>query len=172
MTQDTRKIHERYLFIFVILGILLLSASAISDDEIAYPPIKSIIMYNGGQSDFTNWGYLINDTNWHMCNGHNGTPDLKAKFVVGYDDELSDYEEIGNTGGEETHTLTQAETPYHEHNYNDIFHRVNLRGVIIGNTQNAEGYTSSGSTTTGIGGSQSHENRPPYYVVSYIIRVT
>ena len=161
------------IILCTLLACLLFLPPVISDEIIVNPPIKSIIMYHGGQEDFTNWGYLINDTNWHMCNGHNGTPDLKAKFVVGYDDELSDYEEIGNTGGEETHTLTQAETPYHEHSYNDIYHFVaRFSGMPGGLVSFAQLPTSTGGTTTGIGGSQSHENRPPYYVVAYIMRLS
>ena len=160
------------IILCTLLACLLFLPPVISDEIIVNPPIKSIIMYNGGQSDFTNWGYLINDTNWHMCNGHNGTPDLKAKFVVGYDDELLDYEEIGNTGGEETHVLTQLEMPYHEHGYTDIYHVITRRALTNGLNENAERVTSIGSTTTGIGGSQSHENRPPYYVVAYIMRLS
>lgn len=50
-------------------------------------------------------------------------PNLKGRFVVGYsgDDESStdstNYNTLGNKGGEDSHTLTIAELPSHSHSY-------------------------------------------------------
>lgn len=38
---------------------------------------------------------------WALCDGQNGTPDLRGKFVIG----ASENHPAGTTGGEETHIL-------------------------------------------------------------------
>lgn len=50
-------------------------------------------------------------TDWTLCNGENGTPDLRGRFIVGAGDDYN----VGNTGGESTHTLAEAEMPAHNH---------------------------------------------------------
>ena len=51
---------------------------------------------------------------WALCNGSNGTPDLRGRFVVGYSGS-GDYASIGNTGGSDSRTLTTANMPSHNH---------------------------------------------------------
>ncbi len=48
---------------------------------------------------------------WALCNGSNGTPDLRGRFIVGYGGEYS----INQTGGEATFTLSETEMPVHNH---------------------------------------------------------
>lgn len=48
---------------------------------------------------------------WYLCNGSNGTPDLRDRFVVGAGNSYA----VGATGGEATHTLSNAELPAHTH---------------------------------------------------------
>lgn len=45
-------------------------------------------------------------------------PDLRGRFIVGYDRNKADYSSIGNTGGEAFHTLNVKEMPQHKHAYN------------------------------------------------------
>lgn len=49
-------------------------------------------------------------------------PDLRGRFIVGYDPNTADYSTIGKKGGEKTHKLTSAEMPQHKHSYeqNDL----------------------------------------------------
>jgi len=55
---------------------------------------------------------------WALCDGANGTPDLRDRFVVGAGSSYS----VGATGGENIHTLTVAEMPSHNHTYTDPGH--------------------------------------------------
>ncbi len=48
---------------------------------------------------------------WALCDGQNGTPDLRNRFIVGAGDEYT----AGATGGEATHTLAAGEMPAHSH---------------------------------------------------------
>lgn len=50
-------------------------------------------------------GLIANIPNgWYLCNGSNGTPDLREKFVRG----APDVTEAGTTGGSDTHTHTNT----------------------------------------------------------------
>lgn len=70
-------------------------------------PVGAIIM----------WGGNINEipTGWKLCDGTNGTPDLRSRFVVGYNPSEADYNAIGKTGGAKDVTLTEAQMPSHGH---------------------------------------------------------
>lgn len=48
---------------------------------------------------------------WALCNGSNGTPDLRDRFVVGAGTTYA----VGATGGSATSTLTTNELPAHTH---------------------------------------------------------
>ena len=48
---------------------------------------------------------------WALCNGENGTPDLRDKFILGAGGSYS----VGAAGGEAAHTLTTLEIPDHNH---------------------------------------------------------
>jgi hypothetical protein len=112
---------------------------------------------------------------WKVCDGTENTPDLRGQFVVGYDANDPDYSTVGNKGGEKRHTLTIDEMPAHNHangNYNQV-----MRISPGGDNTNDNYDTSPGepdifhtSAMQQAGGSQPHENRPPYYVVVWIQR--
>ena len=101
---------------------------------------------------------------WALCDGTGLTPNLKGRFIVGYDSTDPDYSTVGFVGGEKEHTLTVGEIPAHTHSYT----APNGSGVIgdAGITANASNIN-TGST----GGGLAHENRPPYYVLAYIIKL-
>jgi microcystin-dependent protein len=50
-------------------------------------------------------------TGYHLCDGTNGTPDLRDKFVVGAGGSYTP----GDTGGSDSKTLTNSELPSHDH---------------------------------------------------------
>lgn len=73
---------------------------------------------------------------------------------------------VGNTGGEETHTLTTPEIPSHQHAYT----------AVLGTNAGASGasfaaYVSTGSVNTGLtGGGGSHNNIQPACIMMAIIK--
>jgi microcystin-dependent protein len=104
-----------------------------------------------------------------LCNGSNSTPDLRSRFVVGYNPDDVDYSSIGQTGGEKEHTLTVSELPPHTHKMNTE----NNTGTL---DHDDHGFTSRGVGTADTDNCTScqnaaHENRPPYYVLAFIMRV-
>jgi microcystin-dependent protein len=141
-------------------------------------PVGGIIMWSG----------TTVPTGWALCNGSNSTPDLRNRFIVGsYDTsktgittqsgpgfnattgELSENYEPGDVGGSTAHKLTIDEMPEHTHS----------RGAIYpgsGPEQNQSGgpedRTSFNVNTGPAGGDDYHENRPPYYALAFIMRVS
>ena len=110
---------------------------------------------------------------WVLCNGANSTPDLRGKFVVGYHDSNGDYD-VGDTGGAETVTLTEAQMPAHTHTATTKGTSGSHSWTQFGagrNDWNYPGENSRGSATTAsTGGGAAHENRPPFYALCYIMK--
>ena len=105
-----------------------------------------------------------------LCNGSNGTPDLRGKFVVGYHDGNGDYD-VGDTGGAETVTLTIAQIPSHKHTTN-----IDGQHVIPGGGGSSYPYGGGGTyasrlfSMSNTGGGGAHENRPPFHALCYIMK--
>src|SRR6056297_1477169 len=59
------------------------------------------------------WSGLLTaiPTGWGLCDGSNGTPDLRDRFVVGAGDQY----DRNDTGGANSVTLSQSEIPSHNH---------------------------------------------------------
>lgn len=104
--------------------------------------------------------------------GYFRLPDLRGRFIVGQSANDGDYNTIGGTGGEKAHTLTIAEMPIHSHAFDGLdtdkhgYGGSSGRATWIGESNDEPAY----STET-TGGGEAHENRPPYYVLAYIMRV-
>ena len=84
---------------------------------------------------------------------------------------------MGQTGGEETHTILQGETPAHNHLVSALGsasvtdptgNYLGGNGAQVFNTFTSLALMNSGMITT-IGGSQSHENRQPYLTMTWVI---
>lgn len=65
-------------------------------------PIGSVIMFDGKATV---------PPGWAVCDGSNGTPDLRGKFIKGVD-KASD---VGKTGGASSATLSVENLPSHSH---------------------------------------------------------
>lgn len=93
-------------------------------------------------------------------------PNLKGRVITGIDANDTDFDTLGETGGEKEHTLTVDEMPSHSHTY--IFDQTagsNTNAVKTG-TQ-----SSYGNNTGFTGGDQPHNIMQPYIVLNYIIKV-
>ena len=125
-------------------------------------PVGCIILWSGAQNNIPD--------GWHLCDGTSGTPNLRDRFVVGAGGEYR----VGQTGGEKEHTLTVSEMPSHTHGMtmwggdidDDWKQQNNL--YITHNKYNYNNWRETSAT----GGNQPHENRPPYYALCYIMRVS
>jgi hypothetical protein len=128
-----------------------------------YQPIIKEIKYVG--SNVTN---ATLPEGWFIADGQNGTDNLKSKFIVGLDPNDVDYNAVGKTGGEKRHALTENEMPSHKHGLEDTGAYNDTGGgfIVAGNGGANQGL--DGAFTDSKGGGQSHENRPPYYVMIII----
>ncbi len=136
-------------------------------------PIGTIVMTDE-ISEFDGNGTGISGTRWQgwqICNGLNGTLDMTSRFVVGWNGvATSDYEFIGDTGGESYHQLTVDELPSHTHTYD----RITDDGAGNLDTSKNDAYQKVAPTSTDsgtAGNNVPHENRPPYIVMAYVKRI-
>jgi len=108
-------------------------------------------------------------TGWALCDGTNGTPDLRGKFVLGAVSETGNKYSVGKSGGEEEHTLTIEEMPNHSHDYYTGRGESTVMSGYIANAEINKVYQTL--HTNSVGNSKSHNNMPPYYSLCYIMRV-
>lgn len=134
-------------------------------------PTGVIVMWSGSISDIPK--------GWQLCDNSlipgtdKRTPDLRGRFIVGYNNDDVDYSGIGNVGGAKNVALGIAEMPQHQHTVG-----IKIDGKGGGKNYFAVDYN-AGSTqavTSPNGGNangntEAHENRPPYYVLAFIIKI-
>lgn len=120
---------------------------------------------------------------WYLCDGTNGTPDLRDKFIVGAGNTYS----VGATGGSansivvaHTHTATVTD-PGHQHSFSsgqNTTSGTTTGGYLTDTNANITAtYAKAISTTTGItvtnaseGTSGTNANLPPYYALAYVMK--
>jgi hypothetical protein len=133
--------------------------SKVQEEGAALIPSGVIVMWHGATPP----------TGWALCDGTKGTPNLKGRFIVGYDG--GGYG-IGATGGEAFHTLTADEMPSHQHTYWDVRESDDWSGS--GDSEPSGDGVQRRDTTRAsafTGGSKAHENRPPFYALAYIMKL-
>ena len=132
-------------------------------------------------------------TGWALCDGRNSTPDLRGRFVVGYDSTDIDYNIVKKLGpvhtdadgitytGASTQEAKQIKLTANQSGLRDHSHTYYINGYGDPNPyafpEGPEyGRENTTYNTTGVNGGakpaiDSHENRPPFYVLAYIIKL-
>lgn len=96
-------------------------------------------------------------------------PNPKGRTLVGKDSTDTDFNELGKTGGEKTHTLTVDEMPSHKHELIVNKQQGGVNAALQPTWGTAFSSTDS-SSVLATGGDQPHNNLQPYLVTNYIIK--
>lgn len=104
--------------------------------------------------------------------GYFRLPDLRGRFIVGENERDTDYSKKGNAGGSKMYTLTVNEMPSHFHEISTgVFVQSGLNNETTVNSNIKNSSRQGVLSTDATGGGKAHENRPPYYVLAYIMRI-
>lgn len=109
---------------------------------------------------------------WALCDGTNGTPDLRNRFILGASDTYANK----SVGGASRVTLTQNQMPIHSHvidTINSLQEQHQHTGLSIAVSAEISGgdYSRTTRTTQSSGGGQAHENMPPYMALYFIMKL-
>lgn len=131
-------------------------------------PIGGIIMWSGSKGSVPD--------GWKLCDGTDGTPDLRGRFILG----AESVNNTGATGGASSVSLSTDNLPSHRHEY---FGDDQLEGrdgtTTTSVSRRLSGYDAkselsgnpkvywSGAT----GGGKSFDIMPPYYKLAFIMRI-
>jgi len=126
-------------------------------------------------------------TGWVLCNGSNGTPDLRNRFIIGAHSDNVGVANTTVTGGNtltggtkdaivvsHTHTASVSD-PGHTHTYifdNGIPGGETPQSGFRGTQQNTTSSSFTGITVTNSteGSSGTNQNLPPYYALAFIMK--
>ena len=157
-------------------------------------PTFMIIMWLGNVDPAVNNGKIVPiPKGWALCDGGTyrigrdgyaepgmvgtdlATPDLRGRFLVGAGQGNGlTKKNLSSMGGSETHTLTEAEMPSHNHklpvgvgdtrNNRQVEHQVSMYW-------NYYGWGPRDNLIHNTGGNQPHNNMPPWYAINYIMKL-
>ena len=190
---DNDKIHQKQCTVNVYKGTETLPRATLrfmrySVSDGTSVPQGTILPWYGKQVDIPD-GFAL-------CDGKNGTPDLRNRFIVGAGDTYK----LSDIGGKDAVKLEPSQTSSHYHTFG--FHNGNNNGYFITTASkktNASlpsgtypakwngsggggwyGWDGSGwnggqnlvtSLTVATEAQKPHENRPPYYALYYLMKL-
>ena len=153
----------------------------------AQMPAGAIIMWSGPPDSIP--------SGWVLCNGSNGTPDLRGRFVIGAGGSYG----TNSIGGSSSTTLTTSNMPSHTHGFSGTTNSASIQdryrllsgtgymGYSYNSSNNQTNYTykpeyntvsyynthshSFSGTTDGSGSGSSFTNLPPYYALAFIMKL-
>ena len=142
-------------------------------------PSGIIVMWSGSIASIP--------SGWFICNGSNGTPDLRDRFVVGAGNLYA----VAGTGGSRdaivvshNHSFSGSTGSAGEHSHGILGHNGTVSGgnfvafaQQVSNPLTTQGTESAGShshsvsgTISTTGSSGTNANLPPYYALAYIMK--
>jgi len=133
----------------------ILSGSGLKEIVNAIYPVGHILMTENTANPVT---YLGTGT-W--------IPYGNGRVPVGIDSTQTEFDTIGKTGGEKTHTTTILEMPNHNHvsgSYNKLLKVDNNNTSGLTDNTSGEPNLGSAGTIASAGGGQAHNNLQPYIV--------
>jgi hypothetical protein len=154
----------------------VLTATSLVVSGFGLVPAGAIMMWSGSVASIP--------AGWLLCNGSNGTPDLRNRFIVGAGSTYA----VDATGGSanaiavaHTHTATSTVTdPGHAHTKGTTDQaNTYVSGTIAGGGLGSRGTMTTDSNTTGVtvattvnstGSSGTNANLPPYYALAFIMK--
>ena len=119
-----------------------------------------------------------------LCDGQNSTPDLRDRFIIGAGDNFN----AGNTGGNNSITLSTSNLPSHRHfvvsnsfggqnrtNSNVSANNQVAKGTGAGNLYESYNLASTGSNasagrSSSVGSGTAIDNKPLYHALCYIMK--
>lgn len=155
-------------------------------------PIGGIILWSGSISNIP--------SGWALCNGSNNTPDLTDRFVIGAGDhydvgDTGGAESVTLTSSQmpyHSHSSGSLATDIAGQHQHQIY--ANDRNTYSGQLDGVGAFRDDAErlledwadtirpagnhthnisgTTGGVGGGLGHENRPPYYALAYIMKIS
>ena len=167
------------------------------DSDFTYNPstntlkVGNIVDSSGNASAFVTGMIILwyGDTGnipggWVLCNGQNSTPDLRDRFVIGAGNNFT----AGNTGGNNSLTLTEANLPSHRHfvvsnalggqnrtNSNVSANNQVRKGTGAGNLYESYNLASTSADavsgrSSAVGSGTAFDNKPLYHALCYIMK--
>ena len=121
-------------------------------------PTGSIVMWSGTSTDVP--------SGWALCDGQNGTPDLRDRFIIG----ASTAHPQGTSGGSSSISLSVENLPSHSHSVSGVTITDNGQGgsLFTGGEAQISAGTSGNTGPTGSGTPVS--NLPPFYALAFIMK--
>lgn len=149
-------------------------------DLAIHAPTGAIMWWSGTEEDVPE--------GWHICDGTDGTIDLRGHFILGASNEVNTTGEpiypVGETGGSETVALTVNQLPVHTHDAvvrgsSSTNRPENYGENSIINIESVQGFYPDGKNrvsyglvnTTSTGNAEPHSNMPPYYALFAIQKI-
>jgi hypothetical protein len=122
-------------------------------------------------------------TGWALCNGGNGTPDLRDRFIVGAG-SIYAVNAVGGSANaivvDHTHTANSVVSdPGHSHGYTSPASTTSdaagfdteIATTAAANTATATTGITVATTVNSTGSSATNANLPPYYALAYIMKL-
>jgi len=130
-------------------------------------PRGMVVIWTGGLNDIPQ--------GWALCDGTQGTPDLRGRFVLGVNPKNNPVADltatnIGEKAGTEMHKLTIEEMPSHNHRITSSPYW----NQFCWKNGGCDPYWVNGNTdrdTVNTGGDKPHNNMPPFYTLAYIMKL-